>query len=264
MKRALAGALLAASVLLAACAAPGAPRRTQADQDRDGKAIAAAIASADQDGASFHLDETLTFTGGDIPANQQLQIKAGADGVAKDGRLRMTYKIETGKNKAATYDIVVAEQVLYIKPHSSAQWKRSSSDAATALYPALRLPLLREAVLLAKEVGGGSVTTVDNGFAHRYKVTPASDQLEQLQAIPVSGGQETGFLRTATAEIDAFLTMTGDRLTRIEVHLSGKDPTNKETQKVDSAASFRPSKVDSIETPPNAIPVGPDQILNQG
>lgn len=264
MTRALAGALLAISMLLTACAAPGAPRRTQADQDRDGKAIATAIASADQDGSSFHMAETLTFTGGDIPANQELQIKATADGVAKDGRLRMTYKIETGKNKSASYDMVIADQALFVKPRSSAQWKRSSSDAATALYPALRLPLLREAVLLAKDIGGGSVTTVDNGFAHRYKVTPASDQLEQLQAIPVSGSQETGFLKTATAEIDAFLTMTGDRLTRIEVHLSGRDPTNNETQKVDSTADFRPSKVDPIETPPNAITVAPDQILNQG
>ena len=263
MRRALVGSLLVVTVLLAACAPPGAPKRTAADQDRDGRAVAAAIASADQDGSSFHLDETLTFTGGDIPSNQELQIKASADGVAKDGRVRMTYKIETGKNKSVSYDIVVADQLLFIKPHSSAQWKRSSSDAATALYPALRLPLLRESVLLAQSVGAGSVTTVNNGFAHRYKVIPARDQLEQLQAIPVSGSQETLFLKTASAEIDAFLTMTGDKLTRIEVHLSGQDPTNGETQKVDSIADYRPARVDAIETPASSVLVGPDQILNQ-
>ena len=254
--------LLAMVALLAAgCAAPGAPKRTQADQDRDAKAIAAAIQSADQDGSSFHMDETLTFTGGDIPSNQQLGLKATADGVARDGRVRMTYKIDTGNNKTTSYDMVLANQFIYVKLHSASQWKSSDVTAATALYPALRLPLLREAVLLAKEVGAGSVTTINNGFAHRYRVIPASDQLEQLQAIPVTGSQESVFLKTATAEIDAFLTLTGDKLTRIEVHLTGQDPENGEVQKVDSSADFRPARVDTIAIPPNAVRVGPDQIL---
>ncbi len=262
MRRVLA-ALLAA-VALAGCAAPGGPKRTQADQDNDGKRIAAAIESADQGGSSFHLDETLTFTGGDIPANQQVQMKATGDGVARSGRLRMSYKIQVGKNQTASYDVVIVEQDLYIKPHASSQWKQSSAPSATALYPAVLLPLVREAVLLATDVGAGSVANVDSGFSHRYKVTPASDQLEQLEAIAVSGSQESAFLKTARGEIDAFLTLTGDKLTRLEVHLSGQDPQNGETQKVDSIADYRPAKVDAIDPPPNAITVSPDQILNQG
>jgi hypothetical protein len=251
-------------LVVTACAGPGSSKRTQAEQDKDGKTIATAIAGADQGGASFHMDETLTFTGGDIPSNQQLQVKATADGVAKDGRIRMTYRIAASRSRTISYDMVVADTVLYAKPHASAQWKRTPAASATALFPTLRLRLVRESVLLAKEVDASSVTNSSGGFAHRYRVVPAADQLEQLQAIPVTGTQQQAlFLKTATAEIDAFLSLSGDRLQRLETHLSGTDPTNGEIQKVDCNADFKAAKVNAIQTPTGATTVTPDQILNQ-
>ena len=247
-----------------ACAGPGSSKRSQADQDRDGKAIAAAIAGADQGGAAFHMDETLTFTGGDIPSNQQLQVKATADGAVKDGRVRMSYKIAASRNRTIAYDMVIADTVLYAKPHAVAQWKRTPAAAATALFPSLRLQLMREAVLLAKEVDASSVANTSSGFTHRYRVLPAADQLEQLQAIPVTGTQqETLFLKTASAEIDAFLSLSGDKLQRLETHLAGTDPSNGELQKVDCSVDFKAAKVSAIQTPTGATTVTPDQILNQ-
>lgn len=256
--------LIAAFAGASACAPPGSPKRTDADVDKDRNAVADAIRGADQAGASFHMTETLNLTGGDIPRGQQLQISAQADGVVLGGRARLIYKILRSRSQSIEFDIVLSGPDIYIKPRSSTQWKRSSAASATALYPGLRLPLLRETVLLATEVGSGSVSTVNNGFGHRYKVVPASDQLEQLMAIPVSGQAEQTFLRTARAEIDAYLTLTGGKLTRLEVHLKGVDPTNGESQKVDSTADFTPSKVSVIELPGNAIQVPPSEILNTG
>ncbi len=258
--------LLAAALLLAvaACAPPGSPKRTTSDVDRDRNAVAQAIKSADASGSTFHMTETLSLTGGSIPQGQQLQINAQADGVMSSGRAKLTYKILRQRNQPIQYDIVLSGPDIYIKPHGASDWKRSDAAAATALYPGLRLPLLREAVLLAKDVSSGSVTTVNNGFAHKYRVTPASDQLEQLESIPVTGQAEQAFLKSATAEVDAYLTLTGDKLTRIEVHLNGTDPSNNEHQKVDSTVDFSPSKVGVIEIPANATLVPPSQILNLG
>lgn len=259
------GALLLLVLAVAACAAPGASaKRTQADQDKDGKTIAAAIENVDLAGASFHMDETLTFTGGDIPSNQQLQVKAAADGVVKDGRIRMTYKIAASRNRTISYDMVIADTMLYAKLHSSSQWKRTPVASATALFPALRLPLLRESVLLAKQVDASSVANISSGFTHRYRVLPAADQLQQLQAIPLTGtSQQTLFLKTATAEIDAYLSLSGGKLQRIEVHLSGTDPTNSERQKVDATSDLKSARVATVEVPSGALTVAPDQILNQ-
>ena len=259
-----AAALLALATALSGCAPPGAPNRSASDAEADGRAVAAAIQGVDQEGAAFHMDETLVFSGGDIPANQQLSIKANADGVLRAGKVQMTYRIQISQKQTVVYDMLIANQLLYVKPHSSTAWKRTPVASATALYPVLRLQLLREAVLLAKTVGSGSLTTIPGGFGHRYRVTPASDQLEQLQAIhPAAGSQEAGFLRTATAEIDATLNMQ-NRLSRLEVHLSGKDPQNRELQRVDTAADFRSAGVGGIPVPTTSTAVGPDQILSQG
>ncbi len=258
------GAALAALAVASACAGSASGPRPQDQQDRDGKAIAGAVDAADQSGAGFHMDETLTFIGGDIPSGQQLQIKASADGVARDGRVRMSYKITASRTRSVTYDMVLADTMLYAKLHSASSWKRTTEASATALFPSLRLPLIRESVLLAKVVDAYSVANISGGFSHRYKVVPASDQLQQLQAIPLTGGQQqTNFLKTATAEIDAFLSLSGDHLMRLEVHLSGTDPTNGETQKVDSIADFKSAKVSPIAVPAEATTVTPDQILNQ-
>jgi hypothetical protein len=248
---------LLAVVLVAACGGA----RSKADQDKDGRVLADAIKSADS-GSTFSMSETLVLTGGDIPSGKQAVIQATASGVAKDGNLQFIYRIPEGKT-TASFDMIVADGQLYVRPHNAPTWKSVPATTATALFPALRLQLIRESVLLAKSVSGSSLNNTSNGFFRKYAVMPASDQLEQLQSIPLQGSAETVFLKTATAELDAFLSLSGNKLSRLEVHLNGTDPSTGTKQKIDSTMTLKPGtgKLQVIMGPSSATPVSPADIL---
>jgi hypothetical protein len=156
--------------------------------------------------------------------------------------------------------MVLASNQLYVKG-SDASWRSTPLAATTSLFPALRLDLIRETVLLASSVSSSSLTHVKAGFAHKYVVRPAPDQIEQLEAIPVQGRAETAFLKTAQAEVDVFLSLPGDRLDRIEVHLTGTDPSEGTRQKVDSSIDLRQARVNAIRPPAQAVAVSPAEIL---
>jgi hypothetical protein len=250
--------VMAAAVLVSGC---GASKRMQADMDRDGKTIAAALQAADSGGSTFHLTESWVITGGQVPKGQQSTVSVTADGMVKSGRVKMTLKFTSGRTKPS-YDVVIADSYLYAKPHTGgAAWKRTSAQAGTALYPSALPRLLRESVLLAKRVDAYSVAQQGNGFAHKYVVIPASDQLEQLQAISLSGSEEQAFLKTARGEIDVFLSISGNNLKRVEVHLIGTDPTTTEKNKIDSSSDYRSARVDTIPIPAGAEDVQPGQIF---
>lgn len=252
------GLLLLGTVLLVAC---GSPARPEADQDRDGKSLADAIRSATTQGSSFKLDQQLLLRGGDIPSGQAVQIHAVIDnGVIKANTARFTYRFEQGR-QTATFDMLIAEERLFAKQHGTSGWKATPVAAATSLFPSLRLDLVRETVLLATSISSGAVTHLDAGFAHKYTVKPAPDQLEQLESIPVGGAAEDQFLKTATAEVDVFLLLPSNRLGRIEVHLVGTDPSGGTKQKIDSALDLRQAKVGTIEAPADAEAVTPANIL---
>jgi hypothetical protein len=251
-------ALLAALVLVAGC---GGSKRSQADMDRDGRTIAAALETADSDGASLHLAETWVITGGQVPKGQQSTVSLTADGTAKSGRVKMTLKFTSGPTKPS-YDLVIADGFLYAKLHSgNAAWKRTTAMAGTALYPAALLELVRESVLLAKRVDAYSVAKQGNGFAHKYVVIPASDQLEQLQAVTLTGADEQAFLKTATAEIDVFLSVNGNKLQRLEVHLVGTEPSTGAKNKIDSTCDYKPARMDAIAVPTGAADVQPGDLF---
>ena len=248
----------AAVLLVGGCASSA---RSQADMDKDGKTIAAALQAADSGGAGFHLTENWVITGGQVPKGQQSTVSVTADGTVKAGRVKMTLKFTSGRTRPS-YDIVIADSYLYAKAHTAgATWKRTPAQAGTALYPSALPRLLRESVLLAKRVDAYSITQQGNGFAHRYVVIPASDQLEQLEAISLTGTEEQTFLKTATAEIDVFLSVSGNNLRRVEVHLVGTDPSTSETNKVDSSSDYRSARVDGIAIPTGAEDVQPGQIF---
>jgi hypothetical protein len=254
-------ALAALAAALALAAACGGGTRSQADQDRDGKAIAAAIQKADEQGVGFQMQEQLVLTGGDIPKGQQATIQATADGAARDGRQRMTYRILRSSSSSISYEMVVANGALFVRQSPSEGWRFAPAQSTTALYPSVRLPLVREAVLLAKSVGSSSLAHPSAGFAHEYKIVPAADQLEQLEAVPALGEQEATFLKSASAEIDVFLSVPGDRLMRIEVHLAGTDPDNGTRQKIDSTVDFHSAKVGTVQVPDSAQQVPAGEIL---
>jgi len=254
--RTLAG-LLVALVLVTGC---GTSKRTQADMERDAQAVAAALQAADTAGVGMRLTENWVITGGQVPKGQQSTVGISANGDVKAGRVKMTLTFTTGHSKPA-YDAVVGDGYLYVKPQKSDGWMRTPQPAATPLYPAALLRLLRESVLLARRVDGYSVVQQGGGFAHRYAVFPAADQLEQLEAISLSGGDESAFLKTASAEIDVFLSTSGNRLQRVEVHLGGTDPSSGEKNKIDSSADYRSARVAEITLPGRAQDVQPSQIF---
>jgi hypothetical protein len=145
--------------------------------------------------------------------------------------------------------------------HQGGGWKTTPVTSTTTLFPALRLDLIRETVLLASSVSTATVTHINAGFARKFVVHAAPDQLEQLQAMPVQGAAEEQFLKTATAELDVFLTLPGNALGRVEVHLSGTDPTNGEKQEITSSLDLRSAKVGVIQAPGDAQQVDPSSIL---
>jgi hypothetical protein len=251
-------ALLLGVVLLAACGTSG---RTQADQDTDGRFVAGSIRAALDDGAQFKLDQQLLLMGGSVPSGQAIQVHATVDaGQLRRDAARFTYRAQQASG-TQVFDMVVADQRLFAKPHSRSTWNATPVGATTTLYPALRLELIRETVLLASRVGAATTTHIDAGFVRKFTVTPAGDQLEQLESIPVSGTTEDQFLKTAAAEVDVFLVFPGDRLARVEVHLVGTDPQSGENQRIDSAIDLRSASVGTISAPGQATPVTPDQIL---
>jgi hypothetical protein len=257
MRRSIAGLL--GLVLLAACG--GSTARAQADQDRDGRKLAGAIRTAYMDGGGFQLDEQLQITGGDIPTGQALQLHATASGgVLKGEAARFRYHIQQAQ-QGNDYDMFVVDGRLYVKQRSASAWKATPVSATTTLFPALRLELLREAVLLAASIPVSTVSHIDAGFARKYTVRPAPDQLEQLLSLPLQGDAETQFLKTARAEVTLYLLFPGDKLSRVEVRLSGTDPSSGEKQTIVSILDLRPASVAAIQAPADATLVAPSDIL---
>jgi hypothetical protein len=254
--------LLTALLAIAVLAACGSSGRPQADQDRDGKLLAGALRTASNSGAAFKLDQQLLLTGGDIPQGQAFQLHAVVtDGVLRDGSARFAYRIEQGK-QAASFDMMVVDGRLYAKPHGSSAWKTTPVGETTTLFPALRLDLVRQTVLLATSVSAGALSRVDAGFARKYTVRPAADQVEQLQSMAVGGTSvEQQFLKTATAVLNVYLVLPGNQLGRVEVNLSGIDPSNGEKQEIQSRLDVRSARIGVIRAPADAKQVSPADIL---
>ncbi len=256
----LLGAALAGALLLAAC---GSSVRPQADQDRDGRMLAAAVQAALDSGQSFAMDELLGESGGSsIPSGKAIQLHATVTG----GRLRQdtarfSYRIDQGNGSTANFDMLVASEQLFARQHGASAWKVTPLPAVTALFPALRLDLVRETVLLAASVSSGAITHISAGFAHEYTIKPAPDQLEQLEAVSVSGQGETQFLKTARAQVNVFLVMPGNRLGRVEVNVSGVDPADGTKQQIQNSIDVRSARVSVIQPPSDAQAVTPANIL---
>ncbi len=244
-------------VLLAACGGT----RTQVDQQKDGTMLAGALRSADLDGAGFKLDQQLLLTGGDIPSGQAFQLHATASsGALKDGAARFAYRIQQGQ-QANDYDMLVAGGRLYVRKRGASGWKAIPVSSATTLFPALRLDVIRETVLLATSVSSAGLSHVGAGFVRKYAVRPASDQLEQLMSVSVQGTAEKQFLKSASGELDVYLTVPDGKLGRVEVRLTGVDPSNGEKQEVLSSLDVRSARVGAIQAPVDAQLVAPSDLL---
>jgi hypothetical protein len=253
-------ALLLGALALGACSAP--QGRTQADQDRDAQLIANDLRGVDLTGGRFSMANQLAYTGGSVPSGQQLVFHSSStNGTFKDGEARFEYRF-TKASKPAVYDMVVEESRLFVKAHSGAAWKTLPAGDAAVLLPLARLETIRQTVLLAGDVGGATVSPMDGGLYRRYRVTPAPAQLEQLEGVVLSGSDETAFLRTASGEVDVFLSLADKQLVRVEVHLRGADPQSHTAQMIDSSIDVRPSRVSEIRAPAGATAIQISDLFN--
>ncbi len=256
MRRLLVGALLGVLLVVSGCGGP----RSQTDQDKDGKLLADAIRAAYRDGSTFKLDQQSLVTGGDLSGQARYLHGTVDSGVLKDDTARFIYRLQL-QSGTALYDMVIAQDQLYVKVRSASSWKSTKLPLTTALYPALRLDLLRQTVLLSHSISTGSLTHIDAGFAHKYTVKPAPDQLEELESISVQGTTEDQFLKTATAQMDVYLMLPGNKLGHIDLQMTGTDPYNDEKRQILCTLDVKPAKVAAIQAPSDAQQVTPDQIL---
>jgi hypothetical protein len=255
MRKMLAGLL--GFALLAACGGT----RTQAAQQKDATLLAGALRSADVAGMSFKMDQQLLIQGGDIPSGQAIQLHGTVSGgELRDGAAAFAFHVQQG-SQANDYDMRVVDGRLYVRKRGASGWKATLIVNTTTLFPALRLDVVREAVLLASSVSAGGLGHIDAGFARKYAVQPSADQLEQLLSVSVTGATEGQFLKTASAEVDVFLTVPDDKLGRVEVHVSGTDPSNGEQSQIQCSLDLRSAKVSPILAPTDAQLVAPGDVL---
>ena len=252
--------LLLGVLVLAACSSPAA--RTQANRDRDAQVVANAVRQLDLSGARFSMDNQLVYRGGSVPSGQELVFQSSStNGTFKDGQARFEYRF-TKSSKPAVYDMVVDESRLFVKAHSGSSWKTLPAGDAAVLLPLARLETIRQTVLLARDVGGATVNFAGGGLYRKYRVTPAGPQLEQLEGVVFSGGDETAFLKTASGEVDVFLTLTEKKLARVEAHLKGVDPQSHTVQMIDSSIDLQPSRVSDIQAPAGATAIQVSDLFN--
>jgi hypothetical protein len=245
-------------VLLAGCGGT----RTQADQQKDGTMLAGALRAADRDGMGFNLDQQLLITGGDIPSGQAIQVHATANGgVLRDGTAQFAYRFQQAST-TNDYDMRVVEGRLFVRKHGASGWKATSVSNTTTLFPALRLDVVRETVLLATSVSTGALNRINGGFARKYTVQPGASQVEQLLSVSVEGTAEQRFLKSASGEVDVYLTVPDNKLGRVEVHVSGVDPSNGEQQQIQCSLDVHSAKVAVVQAPADAQLVSPSDILS--
>jgi hypothetical protein len=256
VRRLLAVCVLVAG-LLTAC---GLPLPVTTDQRAEARSIAAAIQSLEQHGASFDLTQTVQLTGGQIPSGQELQQQMTVTGGRlRDGNASFRFRLSVG-GQHLDLDMVIANQQLFARSPGAA-WRATPLSYVTVLFPALRLDLLRETVLLALSISPAGIGHVSAGFARRFAISPAPAQLEELEAIPVVGTAEKTFLRTAQAQVDVYLLIPGGQLGGAEVHLTGTDPASGIHQQIDSHLDLRAARVARISPPAQAQLVDPGSIL---
>ncbi len=251
--RAPLGAAVVGALLLAACGS-SAPT----DRASEEKVLVAALDGAGS-GATFSLQQSWTFTGGNIPKGQSRVAASTATGGLKAGQAKFNYTV----NGKRSFDMVIADGQLYVRPRKGKSWHNAPEDSAAELFPAIRLDIIRESVLVGRSITQPVVAFVGSSVSRRYVVTPASDQLQQLQgvAVPVSGLSE--YLKTASARIEIYLTTNSNQLVRVVVSMSGVDAVDNTKTSVESTVDFKLSrKVGQITAPDGSVAVTPEHLLD--
>ena len=243
------------ALLVAACGGPG------GGGEADRATVARAIHSADQAGGHVDFTLTMVLSGGEIPAGKVVRVGLRAAGTARSGAADMKLTTLDGAGKAVhVFDMRLVGDTIYLRPKSAEGWASVPAQPETVFFAALRLELVREAVLLGRSVSAGSLERTDSGIGHRYHAVAGPDQVEQFLSATVAGGDEAAFLKTASASIDAHLGVPGDRLNRLEVHSAGL--VGGLRLDVRSATTLRQASAPAVDAPAVATPIPPAQLLD--
>ena len=223
--------------------------------------LATTLARAQRQGLAFQISGSLQLTGGAIPAGKMYSLAASGSGELKQDLAQFTYTLAQGKS-SVRYRMRFDASRLYVRHPPSSQWHSASLEAATTLFPSLRLTLLRQTTLLATALTGPGLSVSGQGLERTYSVVPASDQVQELQSIFVAPSGLKSFLAGASTKVIVDLSVPAGELTRIAVQLSATDPVSGEHQQVTSTATFRAARVGAISVPADDVAVSPAAILN--
>ncbi|HVB76903.1 MAG TPA: hypothetical protein VNI34_03740 [Candidatus Nitrosotalea sp.] len=240
---------------MGACGSP-----TRAQQAATGRQLAEAVRQAQQGGVRVTLEESLALNGGSLAAGQEYRLQASGSGLARGDQARFSYAIDQGSQRA-TYQMMFDASRLYVEHAPSSGWKSVPLESMTSLFPALRLTLIRQSLLLASSISSPQLIHLNSGFARSYAIQPGPDQVQQLQSIAVDPSIEAAFLKQAQTQIDVDLSLPGDRLLQIQVHLAATDPVSGQHQEILSTASFSPARVGDLSPPGGDVATSPGEIL---
>ncbi|MDQ6792556.1 MAG: hypothetical protein M3Z98_00825 [Candidatus Dormibacteraeota bacterium] len=227
--------------------------------------VAKAIRAVEQKGAAFSYKVTVVSTGGSIPKGKEARIPLSGVGVARDDNASFVLsELDQAGKPVGAFDLVINDVYLFVRPHAVARaWFVGAASGFNYFYPAVRLNLLRETVLLASK--SSKATTFSSGsFSNQYTITAAPDQLQQLLSVSVGTDKQSAFLKSASATIDAYLT-TGGQLQRITVQAAGTDPVTSVRSVYNSSLTIsRVGEVSDPSVPTNAVSVQPGDMFSTG
>jgi hypothetical protein len=250
----LLGLLLATALLAGGCAS---------GSGADVAPVGGAIRELEQKGVAFSYTDNLVESGGSLASGKVAQAQFSAIGVAHDDNVSFLLKeLDPAGKLAVAYDVVINDSYLFVRPHGMARdWFVGAAALANHFYPGVRLNLLRETVLLASK--SSKTTTFSNGaFFNQYTITAAADQLAQLLSVTVAPGKEAGFLKSASATINAYLTTSG-HLDRLDLHAVGTEPSSSLHRVFDSSMIFsRIGQVTDPSIPTTAVAVQPMDMFS--
>ena len=251
---------LAAAVLVPVLLAAACGQSSRSAQQRDARKFAAALQAMDGRGTKFTLTDQVTQTGGQLPRGQTDRLNATADGHFKGGAIQMAYRLKQTRG-SALYPMRIIEGVLFAqKPHDTS-WYASLADGANWLFPAGRVDLLRETILLATSESVGGIRHVPGGFAREYVFTVAPDQNMQLNGVALAGSDERRFVKVASGEVHVYEQFGGDRILRIELRLDSTSPTSGIHRSLTCDVDFDGTDGSSIPIPAGAQAIPLQQLF---
>lgn len=232
---------------LSGCGARAAPAAAS-------EASAAAIADAEHQGYRLKLDETLTLTGGDIPAGQEILIQVSGQGRSHDFRTQLDLTLTGGGGRSRQkVSLVLFEGDAYVRSSATGAWQVVPA-ASLAWIPAGRVDLFYQAALLGDTVQGSGLALDRLLPVRRTTVRiPASITGQLLGGeLPATGAGGRNTPRRGTLYL--LQGLTGGELRGLQFDLQGHVRLDSQSDRMSSAVvtgslTMTPARVGEIAIP---------------